>query len=507
MRKQWEVRALINIRSNSMRAGLAKVVTAVAACTATVLLASCGGGSSSSGGSVIPPPPATLSISTSTSFYPTFDPNTSDYVVATPNGAPLAVSVNAPVGTFVAVDGQLARTASFTSRLNISPGQRFSFVVRSGSTLATYNVRCLPSDFPAWTTERPGTPENEFYAFEPDISVSGAAAKNYFILADNYGVPIWWYRSATEPFNALFLPNGDIAWTVFANGVEEHKLNGTLVKTTPVASPNGEVPNTHELQRLANGDYIIICDLARGPVDMSAYGGYTTDAVIDNVIEEVTPTGALVWRWSAMDHIPFSETDSAWLAQFVAGTHPTDPYHMNSVEPDGTGFVVSLRHLDAVIRIDKATGNIVWKLGGVHTAASLSFSNDHYGSFGGQHDARILSDGTLTVHDNGTGLGRAPRGVRYQIDTVAKTATLVEQVVDPDVTSSGCCGNARKTTTGNWVAAWGMNPVVTELTPTATRVFRMTFKDPYFTYRAEPVPAGVLSRAALRAGMDAQYPR
>jgi hypothetical protein len=55
--------------------------------------------------------------------------------------------------------------------------------------------------------------------------------------------------------------------------------------------------------------------------------------------------------------------------------------------------------------------------------------------------------------------------------------------------------------------SWGMNPIVTELTPSGDRVFRMTFKDPYFSYRAEPVQFGVLTRAALRSGMDAQYPR
>ena len=135
---------------------------------------------------------------------------------------------------------------------------------------------------------------------------------------------------------------------MFANGIEDHQLNGTLVRTTPVASPNGDASNTHELQRLANGDYIIICDLARGPVDMSAYGGNKIHSVIDNVIEETTPSGALVWRWSAMDHIPFSQTDAVFLPQFFAGTHPSDPFHMNSVEQDGSGFVVSLRHLDAL---------------------------------------------------------------------------------------------------------------------------------------------------------------
>lgn len=119
----------------------------------------------------------------------------------------------------------------------------------------------------------------------------------------------------------------------------------------------------------------------------------------------------------------------------------------------------------------------------------------------------MLPDGTLTVHDNGTLRGRGPRAVRYSINTVAATATLVEQVVDPSVTGSECCGSVRKLSGGNWGITWGLNPVVTELTPAGARVFRMTYNDPYFSYRAAPVPFGVLSPAALRSAMDAQFPR
>ena len=180
---------------------------------------------------------------------------------------------------------------------------------------------------------------------------------------------------------------------------------------------------------------------------------------------------------------------------------------MNSIEPNGASYVVSFRHLDAVIQIDRATGNIQWKLGGSQRPESLKFVGDSYDNFSGQHDARILPDGTLTLQDNGSFTGRSPRAVRYTIDSVARTAGLVEQVTDPDVSEAICCGNARKLSGGNWVMSWGLSPFVTELTPVGKRVFRVTFLDHYFSYRVAPVPFGTLSRAALRQGMDAQFPR
>ena len=48
---------------------------------------------------------------------------------------------------------------------------------------------------------------------------------------------------------------------------------------------------------------------------------------------------------------------------------------------------------------------------------------------------------------------------------------------------------------------------MTELSSSGSRVFSLTFDDSLFSYRAHPVPFGELSRAALRGGMDAQYPR
>jgi hypothetical protein len=464
-------------------------------------------GSGGTGGTVALQSAGALQITMSPTLSPAFDPNISDYVFTFKTGVSEQISVNAPRNTKVSVDGQAFRKLAFTTKVNLTPGQSFSFVVNSLAGSKTYFVRCLPTDFPTWTTERPGIPQPEFYIFGPNLSTTGAPPRNYAIIADGYGVPLWWYHGTGVPTDTKLLPNGNIAWTDFPGGAEERRLDGSLVRTFTSASEIGGVVDDHELLLLPNGDYLLIANLGRSPVDLSPFGGSKTATIIDNVIEEIAPNGTLVWHWSAAEHIPVSETDPHWWPQFLANSSPADPYHMNSLQPDGNGLVVSLRHLNAIIRIDKASGNIVWKLSGTPRPVSLTFEGDPFGNFAGQYDARLLPDGTLTVHDNGTLLGRAPRAVRYSIDPIAKTATFVEQVNDPDVPSSGCCGSARKVPGGDWVMSWGQNPVVTELTPGGNRIFRMKFLEPYFAYRAAPVPVGVLSRAALRSGMDAQFPR
>lgn len=453
-----------------------------------------------------------LQITVSPTLSPAFDPNISDYVVGYTDGSPVQVSVNAPRNTKVSIDGQAFQKLTFTQNVRLTPGQSFPIVVNSLAGSKTYYVRCLPTDFPTWTTERLGTPQSEYYVFAPNLSLTGATPRHYIVIADNYGVPIWWYRSTGVPNDAKLLPNGNMAWTLTTPSTgEERKLDGSLVHTFAADSSIGGTIDNHELLMLPNGHYVYIAAVTRGPVDLSAYGGSSSATVSDQVIEEFASDGSLVWSWSAMDHIPVSETGSQWQVPYLTTTSPADPYHMNAVEPDGDGFVVSLRHLNAVYRIDKASGNITWKLGGSARPESLAFVGDTYGNFSGQHDARILPDGTLTLHDNGTlkdiTPGRAPRGVRYRLDTTAKTATLVEEVSDTAAPGSACCGSIRKQAGGDWVASWGANTFVTELAADGSRVLRLSFPSPYFSYRVVPVSSNMVSRTALRTGMDAQFPR
>jgi hypothetical protein len=126
------------------------------------------------------------------------------------------------------------------------------------------------------------------------------------------------------------------------------------------------------------------------------------------------------------------------------------------------------------------------------------------GSFSGQHDARLLPDGTVTLFDNGSRANptRNPRAVRYRIDTTAKTATLLEQITDPGSVFAGCCGSARKLPGGNWVVGFGGSPVFTEQRPDGSRVFRFVGT---FVYRAVPILPGQYTASAFRAGMDEQY--
>lgn len=442
-------------------------------------------------------------------LFPSFDPSVTDYVVHC-DGSDLQVSGLAIAGDSVAVDGSEPQTGVLAPvSVPLQADQEFTFTITGGESRA-YHVRCLPSDFPTWEYQRLLPPDHAFYSVAPTLAFGGAAP-TYAVVFDDRGVPVWWYSQPSRPVGAEVLEDGNVVWYRNAEGSEPaafeiRQLNGTLVES--VVAAGGSPTDIHEFQVLPNGDRVIITSHRQEHVDLTAYGGGSDESILWNDIQELEPGGGLVWEWSTQGHIGLDETDRWWPAVFEDGTG--DAMHMNAVQPDGEdAFLVSLRHTDAVYKIDKASGEVLWKLGGTTTPQSLTVLGDPQGEYplGGQHDVRLQSDGTVTVHDNNTNLPYPPRAARYEIDETERTATLVEERTDPEVPASICCGSARRSPDGSWLMSWGGNSLVTEFDAAGARTFRLGFGGAAFSYRAMPAPDGAVTAAALRAGMDAMHPR
>jgi hypothetical protein len=277
----------------------------------------------------------------------------------------------------------------------------------------------------------------------------------------------------------------------------------------------GSPTDQHDLVELPSGNFLLLTYRVREGVDLSPYGGPADAAIFDSEVQKITREGNVLWRWNSADQVSPDETEG-WWEQVLARPDQVDgvcdvydPTHINSAEKSGRGVIVSLRHTDAVYRIAH-DGQIDWKLGGTPTPQSLEVRGDPVGggvTFGGQHDARLLDDLTLTVHDNGSLKGRPPRSVRFEIDKGAGTATLLESNADPaNAPISACCGSSRLTD-GSWVTAWGGgNFFVAEYGPDGEQTWRMD-TPLLLSYRAIPVEPGFVSDGRLRAGMNAMYLR
>lgn len=376
-------------------------------------------------------------------------------------------------------------------------------LVKQGPATQAYFVRCLPTDFPASTYTRDGNPTPSLFAVTPDFGNPGGQSAQYLAVFDSNGVPVWWYQAPASPNDAKVLADGTVAYWSGEGIYHVLGLNARLIRNVGIV---GWYTDLHELQRLDNGDYLVGAYFPRDHVNLTRFGGPADTQVYDALVQEVSPTGRLVWSWNSGDHIGVDQTPQRWYDALLGGGPPYDIVHLNSIEAHGNEIVMSMRHTDAVWAINKKTGDVLWKIGGVHSSKNLTIFGDPQVSYplGGQHDARFLPDGTLTIHDNNTSF-LAPRAIRYRVDERLRTARLVESVSDPQVPLSFCCGSARRLDDGSWIMSWGGNPVVAGYAPGGARTFKLDFGG-VFSYRANPVPRST-SVQALRAGMDAQFPR
>jgi arylsulfate sulfotransferase len=458
---------------------------------------------SSAGALGATPPPASEANFSVPTLFPNFGPYVHDYVVSCHDG-PVTVKAHASQPWEIAVGAGPFRKGDFNKVVQLRSGREFTVIVRdtSGQRSYRYYVRCLPDDFPTYTFQRYGPVSPDYFSADAAFS---SEQNRYAIILDNHGVPVWWYRASVE--GPKVLPDGNVVWyDRKARQFEIHRLDGSLVRPLKAVGPTPV--DGHDLQFLPNGDYLVGAYVVQSHVDTSPYGGSSDANVRNTELQEVSPDRKLVWDWKSQDHISLAETPQRWWQYNFEHHQPTgfgyDILHWNSIEPDGGSVIASFRHLDAVYKIDKATGAIVWKLGGTATPDSLTVKRDPESyTFGGQHDVRLLPDGTLTALDDRSYLGEPPRVVRFRIDEGAGTATLIKSISDPAAKFSYCCGSARRLSNSDWLIDWGQGSnSIGGYKPDGDRTFYLHF-DSTFSYRAEPVPAGAVSADDLRKGMDA----
>lgn len=198
--------------------------------------------------------------------------------------------------------------------------------------------------------------------------------------------------------------------------------------------------------------------------DLTEIGGESDGWVWDGVVQEVDiETGEVLFDWSALDHIPV--TDSEREFEDDAGTEdkPYDYFHGNSVSVDDDGsLLIDARNTHAFYSVDRESGEVNWTLGG----KSSDFAADEDLYFAWQHDVERAPDGTITLFDNQSSptLGDSSRGLRLDVDTDDMTAEIVDEYLPPVDRIAANQGSFQELENGNVVLGWGALPSFTEYT-------------------------------------------
>lgn len=302
---------------------------------------------------------------------------------------------------------------------------------------------------------------------------------SYLIILNNNAQPFYTKQMPAPCFDFNVQPNGNITYFDGRYG-KYFEMDSNYNVIDSFYTGNGYTTDLHELRLLTNRHaFLMSYDSQHVDMSLIVAGGNPNAVVSGLIIQEIDANKHVVFQWRSWDH--FQITDATH--EDLRGDN-VDYVHGNAIEIDNDGnIMISSRHMDEITKINRTTGDIIWRLGGFNN--QFTFVNDPI-KFSYQHGIRRLKNGNIMLYDNGNyHIPQISRAVEYRLDETNKIATLVWQYRNsPDIFGQAM-GFAQRLDNNNTLIAWGFtSPTVTEVRYDGTKTLEISLPQGTFTYRA-----------------------
>gem|GEM_PF-2610579 len=312
----------------------------------------------------------------------------------------------------------------------------------------------VPSDFPGLVFTPLGTqaPGNFFFA---PLYPTGSNPSSYMIVTDETGQILFYRHAHNWILNVEVQPDGCLSFSKGGSsiGVSWIELDQTYTQADEFAVV-GYPTDIHDFTVTSDDEILLVGEDWR-QIDMSQIvPGGQPDAMVMGLLVQVQDRNHVpVFQWSSLDHIDITEACS-----FVDLTADyVDYVHCNSLDEDGDGgLLASCLALCECLKIDRQTGGIVWRLGGVLSENSdFTLVGDPLSGFSNQHHFSHTTGNRYTVFDNGTFHSpQISRGLEYQLDLGAMTAVIYWSYSVTGLYGSHF-GSTQRLPDGSHVVDWG----------------------------------------------------
>jgi hypothetical protein len=277
----------------------------------------------------------------------------------------------------------------------------------------------------------------------------------------------------------------------YSNGDGYYLMDSTFTIIDSVQVKNLDDNDFHEFQILPNGHYVLLGNDIE-TMDLSSYywDGHYGNASADvrcGVIQEQDANHNVVFEWHAKDHFNFTDADT-----FALINGPSVRWtHCNAIELDTDGnYLLSSRNFNEITKINRSDSTIMWRFGGNQN--QFTFVNCPV-PFYVQHDIRRISNGNITLFDNGNHYTpHGARGLEFQLDEVNKIATLIWSYSFDSASFSVGQGNMQRIDGTKTLVNIGASPNDTVsfvvVDSVGTRIFQLDDENIYRAYNYPSLP-------------------
>lgn len=314
----------------------------------------------------------------------------------------------------------------------------------------------------------------------PDLTVGihevGETAGGYVVMSllsqtpimailDRDGDFVWWYKPEGETYLAIRATLSRDGKSILfmgtyaeqgggGNGDEDEderylvrvSIDGTQVDIYQVDGAH------HDFVELSDGGLAFIGSESR-EVPQGNISGAT--------IVELSPDGTEEVVWTVWDVLEFDPDymDGGWT-------------HANALDYDAgqEAFYLSIRNYDSILKIDRASGDVLWTIGGPFSDFEDDSGNS--GFWDGQHQFDVLED-SIVVFDNQPAVPFTSRVVEMAFDEADGSTEFVwSYQPDPPFYCFGL-GDANRLPNGHTLVTWSVAAQMEEVTPDGELVWQL----------------------------------
>ncbi len=278
------------------------------------------------------------------------------------------------------------------------------------------------------------------------------------VILDREGNYVWWHILEREDVGTtrayLSLDRRAVVLRHNHNdgptlGLVRISLDGSEVEEIPLDNEH------HDFVELPDERYALLAQ------DVREVEG---EEITGDKVVELGPDGSLTDLWSAWDHLdvgPDTGVDPQWGFS-----------HANAIDhdPSDDSLLVSCRRLNTIFKIDRATGDPLWQLGGKDSTFTLP--DDSTAFFDRQHQFHAF-DGGIVVFDNGSFEQMESMAVEYGLDEDTGEAHETWRYTSDPALYIYALGDTGRLPSGNTLVGYSIAGQVDLVTPDNDRIWRL----------------------------------